>query len=1053
MGIVSFHVVAALLFAAAAAPSAALADVLTVTDGSDDPSNPQPGTLRYVLTREAKAGDTIRFQAPLEVTLSERAPRLEISADLTGLRLEGVRDPQGTGAVVVRGGGRTMARLSIAATGVVVQDIDFLRLTVAVGDPLGTVRDARVTGCRFSGLASVEMRGAADCVIEGNEFDVDPKLRGAAIELLASTDRCRIVGNTLRVGGSGRRPSLISASGARACTIEDNVLEGGGLSAREFDGVIRRNRVSTGALEILGAASVESPGAIEIRENDALSVSLFAYGGGSVAGNRIGQEFETVSARDRPTTTLRVYTLGEMVVEDNQVNGGSGTTLFVADGPGAESVLVRGNTLTAPARVALIVNTSAPTQVVGNTVQGAGSSCRDGIRIVEAPPEGVRVEGNTVKDVASLGISVLAKQRARLVANSVLDCRGTGVAVGTGAVVDIEGGSVERSGRQGIAYFRKATGKVSGATVRGNAGAGIFVDVGARVEVARNVLSGNVGAGIDLAPNGVTPNAKRKAGNDNVPFPTNLAFDDATGRITGKAEPGARIDGYAVEEGERRGNLANGEGVAWLGEVLADANGDFTFPAGGRAPCPPSKKICFTATRLPAGVGVNRTPVTSEFSGDVECTPGAPIALVSQSSAGAPGNASSLTTDTQGVANRNVSDDGRWVVFGSSATNLVADDTNGLIDLFLRDTVNGVTTRVTRTSGGGQVGEPGLTFAAGAGTSISADGRFVAYASTSGQVHGGITESTYPGVVLFDAQTETTIPVAPSSVAATPYPSGAFATFGGLDAMVSGDGSAVIFTSIGPDWTPGDAGFDADAFVWTLATGAYERVSVPTGGGDLTNGVLPGSIGTPRLSHDARFAVFSSAQPFAQGSPVDKHVVWVRDRQQGTTVPASLDSAGVIRGAADGHVSDDGRFVVFVTSVALVPSDTNNQVDVYLRDLQSSTTTLLSVDGTGAQFAGPSHSPTMSGDGRYVAFATRGRYVATGGITVLNIDDVYLVDRQAGTVTEAAVGPAGEAQGATFAPRLSRTGRFLVFETTASNLVDLGGQTFVQHVYLRDLAP
>ena len=95
----------------------------------------------------------------------------------------------------------------------------------------------------------------------------------------------------------------------------------------------------------------------------------------------------------------------------------------------------------------------------------------------------------------------------------------------------------------------------------------------------------------------------------------------------------------------------------------------------------------------------------------------------------------------------------------------------------------------------------------------------------------------------------------------------------------------------------------------------------------------------------------------------------------------------------------------------------------------------------------------MSGDARRVAFLTKGQYVTPGGPTVFNVDDVILVDREAGTVEEASVGPGGEAQGGSFGPRLSRTGRFLVFETTARNLVDLGNAPLVHQVFVRDLGP
>jgi Tol biopolymer transport system component len=129
---------------------------------------------------------------------------------------------------------------------------------------------------------------------------------------------------------------------------------------------------------------------------------------------------------------------------------------------------------------------------------------------------------------------------------------------------------------------------------------------------------------------------------------------------------------------------------------------------------------------------------------------------------------------------------------------------------------------------------------------------------------------------------------------------------------------------------------------------------------------------------------------------------------------------------------------VFASTESLVPGDTNSTTDVYLRDRQAATTTLVSATLAGVVFSGDSFRPSLSGDGRVVAFKQFG--------------NLWLLDRQAGTLVNECGAPGVQPNAGCDQPRISRTGRFLVFESYASNLVDLGGQTFVTHFYLRDLS-
>src|SRR6185503_2027919 len=170
-------------------------------------------------------------------------------------------------------------------------------------------------------------------------------------------------------------------------------------------------------------------------------------------------------------------------------------------------------------------------------------------------------------------------------------------------------------------------------------------------------------------------------------------FDETARLIRGKAEPGSVVQLFRVEDGPRTGNKANGEGAIFIGEATTTGAGDFAIAPG---PAQEGDLFTFTATRP------GEQPVTSEFSLNFEIPPTPPIELVSVSSDEVIGNGRSEVAGLNSDSNRTVSDNGRFVLFSSVATNLVSDDTNGLDDIFVRDRMNGTTERANLNSNGGQ---------------------------------------------------------------------------------------------------------------------------------------------------------------------------------------------------------------------------------------------------------------------------------------------------------------------------------------------------------------
>src|SRR5438093_563130 len=184
--------------------------------------------------------------------------------------------------------------------------------------------------------------------------------------------------------------------------------------------------------------------------------------------------------------------------------------------------------------------------------------------------------------------------------------------------------------------------------------------------------------------------------------------------------------------------------------------------------------------------------------------------------------------------------------------------------------------------------------------------------------------------------------------------------------------------------------------------------------------------------------------------------VFLRNRTNNTTTLVSVNLTGA--GGGNGHsvspvISTDGRYVAFESEASnLVANDTNGVSDVFVRDLQSGTTTLLSVNssGTGAG-NGASTSPLISADGRYVAFVSAASDLVANDTNAAL--DVFVRDLQAGTIALASVRADGTTggNGDSDSPALTPDGRWLAFSSKATNLV-VGVTNNQGEVYVRDLA-
>lgn len=390
-------------------------------------------------------------------------------------------------------------------------------------------------------------------------------------------------------------------------------------------------------------------------------------------------------------------------------------------------------------------------------------------------------------------------------------------------------------------------------------------------------------------------------------------------------------------------------------------------------------------------------------------------------------------------SNAIISANGRFVVFTSFASNLVSNDNNNLPDLFVRDLRTGVTKIVSINRAGTNSGnDPTLSSVYPA---ITPDGRFVAFYSDASDLAAN-DANTKTDLFVRDLTTETTALV---SVNARGVAAGTGESFVSVfTPSISHDGRFIAFQSQANDLVTNDpqragGNQDDDVFVRDMAAGTTILVSVNRTGTASAN--APSTF--PVMSADGRFVAFTSyATNLVENDANFYRDIYVRDREAGTTTLVSVNSAGATSNAPSNTfgapaISADGRFVAFA-SIAndLVANDTNNRIDIFRRDLQAKTTMLVSQNSAGTSGGNDdSRNPIISPDGRFVAFESLAGDLA--GVNDANgRTDIFVRDTEARATTLVSVNNAGNGSGneGSFAATMSADGQFVAFDSDAGNL-------------------
>jgi len=371
-----------------------------------------------------------------------------------------------------------------------------------------------------------------------------------------------------------------------------------------------------------------------------------------------------------------------------------------------------------------------------------------------------------------------------------------------------------------------------------------------------------------------------------------------------------------------------------------------------------------------------------------------------------------------------ISADGRFVAFYSEASNIVPGDTNNSYDIFVRDTLTNTTTLVSLDSAGNLGNSDSYS------PSISADGRFVAFSSLASNFVPGDTNN-YADIFVRDRLTNTTTRVSVDSA-------GNLGNRDSYSPSISADGRFVAFYSEASKLVPGDTDENGDIFVRDRLTNTTTPVSVNSAGNQTSS-----ESNFPSISADGRFVAFESfASDFVPGdinydTETAVRDIFVRDTLTNTTTRVSVDSAGnqAYRSSDSASISADGRFVAFSSlATNLVPGDTNDTSDIFVRDTLTNTTTRVSVNSAGNQGNNGSGSPSISADGRFVAFSSLASNFVPGDTN--NHSDIFVRDTLTNTTTRVSLNSEGN-QGNSYSifPSISADGRFVAFSSYASNFV------------------
>jgi Tol biopolymer transport system component len=435
--------------------------------------------------------------------------------------------------------------------------------------------------------------------------------------------------------------------------------------------------------------------------------------------------------------------------------------------------------------------------------------------------------------------------------------------------------------------------------------------------------------------------------------------------------------------------------------------------------------------------------LTATWAGDVNF-PARTSAPVSQEVVDTPPELELVTTGVRAYADANgtstgnasaLSADGRYVVFLSDATNFVPGDTNGLADIFVRDQKGGLIRRVNTSSSGEQAN------GTCADPAISANGRYVAFNSLANNLVPDDTNNVRD-VFLKDLATGSTVRVSVHS-------DGSQATvdneFSGMPLSISADGRFVAFLTFAR-LLPRDTNIHSDVYVKDMQTGELDLVSTAS---DETLANFRNNM--PAISPDGRYVAFASqASNFVPEDTTITLDIYLKDRVTRSIRLVSSNAAGTSGGDNGSFrpvVSSGGRYVAFMSIAHNLITPDINYTDIYVKDMQTGAIERANTTASGVTESNDADLPSISADGRYVAFQSKYYAPAPNAMT-----RIYVKDRQSGALMRGDRLSTGvfQTSGISLAPAISADGRFVSFHSASTGFVT-GDVNGLADVHVHDL--
>lgn len=386
-----------------------------------------------------------------------------------------------------------------------------------------------------------------------------------------------------------------------------------------------------------------------------------------------------------------------------------------------------------------------------------------------------------------------------------------------------------------------------------------------------------------------------------------------------------------------------------------------------------------------------------------------------------------------------ISEDGRYVAFSSYANNLVNDDNNYYSDIFVRDRLLNITERISISNNGEE----------GNGNSyepfISSDGRYVTFTSYASNLVENDTGD-FADIFVRDRLLNITQRLSVSNTSEE----GNDDSYG---SSISSDGRYVAFYSYANNLVENDTNGFSDIFVFDRTSNTIKRINIPSNGEEANSDRYE-----PIISADGNFIAFTSeANNLVQNDDNNASDVFVFHQNSNSIkiVSISIKGGNANGGSCEPSISSDGRYIAFSSwADNLVDNDTNGR-DVFVYDQISGITERVSISSTGEELNEDNYNPSISRDGRYIAFVSGHASVAACEMLLIfgdndNIVDIFVHDRLSKITKKVSVSSSGEeANENSDDPAISGDGQYVAFNSYANNLVQgyngYCGNIFIHH--------